>query len=191
MSYDQVVVASGGDDASSGVVVTVLTIWGSFWGLSEVMAFVVASWGGGIWTFTVVVSSTRIVSLVGVKASDDAGRSGWSGGRSLRCYWIWWSIAICWSWWACISAIFWKRAMCVVVSVWKICIRLQNSEAEMVMEDSDVVGEIGGTIWVIEGAAEVASGLGTGGIVSVGSSPCSGCGGTGGATMGGTPRGEE
>ena len=28
----------------------------------------------------------------------------------------------------------------------KTCIRIRNSEAEMVMEDSDVVGEIGGTI---------------------------------------------
>ena len=56
----------------------------------------------------------------------------------------------------------------------------------MVMEGSDVVGATGGTIGVVGGAVEVASGVGTGGVVSVGSSPCSSCGGTRGATMGGT-----
>ena len=72
------------------------------------------------------------------------------------------------------------------------------------MKGLDVVGAIGGTVGVIGGAAEVASGIGTGGvevgdvgtggIVSVGSSPCSVgtrvdyvcsvCGDSGGATMG-------
>ena len=45
MSYDQVVGASGGNDGSSGVAVTVSTIRGSSWGSTEAMA-VVASWGG-------------------------------------------------------------------------------------------------------------------------------------------------
>ena len=65
--------------------------------------------------------------------------------------------------------------------------RVQNSEADMVMDGSDVVGAIGGTVEVVGGAAEVASGVGTGGVVSAGSSPCSCCGGTGGATMGRAP----
>ena len=55
----------------------------------------------------------------------------------------------------------------------------------MVMEGLDVVGVIGGTVGIIRGAVEVASGMGTGGIVPLGSSPYSVCGGTGGATMGG------
>ena len=55
------------------------------------------------------------------------------------------------------------------------------------MDDSDVVGAIGGTVGVVSGAAEVALGRGTGGVGSTGSSPCSGYGGTGGATMGGAP----
>ena len=65
--------------------------------------------------------------------------------------------------------------------------RVQNSEADMVMDNSDVVGAIGGTVGVVSRAAEVASGRGTGGVGSTGSSPCSGYGGTGGATMGGAP----
>ena len=82
------------------------------------------------------------------------------------------------------------------------------------MEGSDVVGATGGTVGVIGGAAEIASGMGIGGaevgnvgasgaevgdvgasgIVFVGSSPCSVgtgvdyvcsvCGDSGGATMG-------
>ena len=43
MSYDQVVGASGGDDASLGVVVTVSIVWGLSWGSYEAMASVVAS----------------------------------------------------------------------------------------------------------------------------------------------------
>ena len=74
----------------------------------------------------------------------------------------------------------------------------------MVMEGSDVVGATGGTVGVIGGAAEIASDMDTGGaevgdervggIVFVGSSPCSVgtevdyvcfvCGGFGDATMG-------
>ena len=65
--------------------------------------------------------------------------------------------------------------------------RARNSEADMVMDDSDVVGRTSGTVGVVSGAVEVASGVGTGGVVSVRSSPCSGCGGTGGATLGGAP----
>ena len=71
----------------------------------------------------------------------------------------------------------------------------------MVLEGSDVVGAISGTIGVIGGATEVASGMGTGGaevgnagtggIVSVGSLPSSVCGGTGDATMGGAPASAE
>ena len=54
MSYDQVVGASGGDDACSGVVVTT---GGSFL-------------GGGIRT------SAGVVSSVGAIGAEDAGRSG-------------------------------------------------------------------------------------------------------------------
>ena len=61
----------------------------------------------------------------------------------------------------------------------------------MVMEDSTVVGAIGGLVGVIGGAAEVASSVGTGGVVSTGSSSCFGRGGTGSATMGGTPSSAE
>ena len=154
MSYDQVVGASGRDDASSGVAMTMWTIWGSSWGSSKAMASVVASWGGGIWTSTVVVFSVE------AKGSYDARRSVWGGGKSPRCCWIWRSIVVCWFWWARISAIYWKRATCVVVSIWKVCIRLRNSEAKMVMEGSDVVGATGETVWVIGRATKVASGLG-------------------------------
>ena len=59
------------------------------------------------------------------------------------------------------------------------------------MEGSDVVGATDGTVGATWGATEVASGMGTGGIVSVGSLPCSTYGGIGGATMGGTPGGAE
>ena len=59
------------------------------------------------------------------------------------------------------------------------------------MEGSDVVGTIGGTVCVIGGAVKAASGMGTGGIVSIGSLPYSSCGNTRGATMGGAPRGAE
>ena len=59
------------------------------------------------------------------------------------------------------------------------------------MEGSDVVGTIGGTVGVVGGVVEVASGVGTGGVVSAGSSLYSGCGGSKGATMGGTPIGAE
>ena len=55
----------------------------------------------------------------------------------------------------------------------------RNSIAEMVIEGSNVAGAIGGTIVVVWGAIEVASGMGTvvrdagiGGIVSMGSSSC-------------------
>ena len=68
MSYDQVVGALGGDDASSGVVVIVSTVWGSSWGSIEAMASVVASWGGRIWTFAVVVSLAGIVPQLELKA---------------------------------------------------------------------------------------------------------------------------
>ena len=71
----------------------------------------------------------------------------------------------------------------------------------MVMEGSDVVWTTGGTVGVIGGAAEIASGMGTGGIVSFGSSPCfvgigvdyvySARGGSRGATMGWVPRGAK
>ena len=65
----------------------------------------------------------------------------------------------------------------------------------MVMEGSDVVGATGGIVEVIGKATKVASSMGTsgaevgdagvGGIVFVGSLPCSVCEGTGGVTMGG------
>ena len=51
------------------------------------------------------------------------------------------------------------------------------------MDDSDVVGATGGTVGVVGGAAEVASGVDTSGVVSVRSSPYSNYGGTGGVTM--------
>ena len=51
---------------------------------------------------------------------------------------------------------------------------MQNSEADMVMEGSDVVGATGETVGVVGGASEVDSGVGTGGAVSIGSSPYSG-----------------
>ena len=57
------------------------------------------------------------------------------------------------------------------------------------MEGSDVVGATGVTVRVVGGAVEVASGVGTGGAVFVGSSPCSGSRSTGGATIGKAPRG--
>ena len=61
----------------------------------------------------------------------------------------------------------------------------------MVMEGSDVVGATGVTVRVVGGAVEVASGVGTGGAVFVGSSPCFGSRSTGGATIGKAPRGAE
>ena len=166
MSYDQTVRASSGDDAFSGIAVTVEG----------------SSWSGGI------RPSASVVSSVGAIDTKDVGRSGCGRSRSPRCCWIWWRIVICWSWWTRISAIYWKRVECVVVSVWKVCTRAWNSEANMVMDDSDVVGATGGTLGVVGGAAKVASSVSTAGVASVGSSPCSGCGGTSGATMGGAPR---
>ena len=60
------------------------------------------------------------------------------------------------------------------------------------MEGLDVVGVTGdGTVGVIGGVAEIASGVGTGGVVSARSLPCSGYGGTGGDTMGRAPGGAE
>ena len=69
------------------------------------------------------------------------------------------------------------------------------------MEGSDVVGVTGGIVGVIGRAIEVASCMGIGGaevgdagvgsIVSSGSSPCSVCGGTRGATMGRASGGAE
>ena len=99
----------------------------------------------------------------------------------------------------------------MVDSVCKVATRPQNSEVEMVMEGSDVVGETCGIVGVIGGVAETASSMGTsgvevgdvgaGGIVSVGSSPCSigtgvDCvcsvrGGSRGDTMGWAPRGAK
>ena len=71
----------------------------------------------------------------------------------------------------------------MVDSVCKVATRPQNSEVEMVMEGSDVVGATNGIIGVIGGAAETASSMGTsgaevgdagaGGIVSIRSLPCS------------------
>ena len=99
----------------------------------------------------------------------------------------------------------------MVDSVYKVATRPQNSKAEMVMEDSNVVGATGGIVGVIGEAVEAASSMAiggakvgdaeTGGIASIGSSPyfvgtgvdcaCSACGGTGGATMGEAPGGVE
>ena len=59
------------------------------------------------------------------------------------------------------------------------------------MDGSDVVGVIGGIVKVVGGAAEVASSVGPGGVVFVGSSPCSGYGGTRDATIGGTSGGAK
>ena len=97
----------------------------------------------------------------------------------------------------------------MVDSVCKVATRPRKSEVEIVMEGSDVVGAIGGTVGVIGGATETSSGMGTGGakggdagvggIVSVESSSCSVgtgvhcvcsvCGGSRGAIMGWTPGG--
>ena len=82
-----------------------------------------------------------------------------------------------------------------MVSVWKVCTIARNSEAEMVIEGSNVVGATDETTGVVGGAVEVALGMGTivgdvgvGGTVSVGSSSCyawSAYGGTRSAGMGG------
>ena len=99
----------------------------------------------------------------------------------------------------------------MVDSVCKVATRPRNFEVEMVMEGSDVVGETCGIVGVIGGVAETASSMGTsgvevgdvgtGGIVSVGSSPCSigtgvdyvcsVCGDSRGATMGWAPGGAK
>ena len=98
----------------------------------------------------------------------------------------------------------------MVDSVYKVATRPQNSKAEMVMEDSNVVGATGGIVGVIRRAGATSSmdtggakvgDAETGGIASIGSSPyfvgtgvdcaCSACGGTGGATMGEAPGGVE
>ena len=63
--------------------------------------------------------------------------------------------------------------------------RVRNSEVNMVMDNSDVVDATGGIVGVGGEVAKVVSSVGTGGVVSTGSSPCSNCGGTGGATNGG------
>ena len=70
-------------------------------------------------------------------------------------------------------------------SVCKVATRPRNSKAKMVMEGSDVVEATDGTVGVKEGATEIASSMGTsgaevgdagvGGIVSIGSLPCSVC----------------
>ena len=95
-------------------------------------------------------------------------------------------------------------------SVYKVATRSQNSKAEMVIEDSNVVRATGGMVGVIRGA-RAASGMDSGGaevgdaeaggIASIGSSPyfvgtgvdcvCSVYGGTGGATMGEASGGVE
>ena len=99
----------------------------------------------------------------------------------------------------------------MVDSVCKVGTRPRNSKVEMVMEGLDVVGATDGTVGVIGGAAETASGMGTsgaevgdaetGGIVSIESSPysigtrvdcvCSVCGGSGGDAMGWAPGGAK
>ena len=63
--------------------------------------------------------------------------------------------------------------------------RARNFKVDMVMDDSDVVDATGGIVGVGGEVAKVVSSVGTGGVVSTGSSPCSNCGGTGGATNGG------
>ena len=69
-----------------------------------------------------------------------------------------------WFCWERISVICWKRAACVVDSVCKATTRPQNSEAEIVMEGSDVVRAIDGIVGVKGGAAGTASGMGTSGV---------------------------
>ena len=73
------------------------------------------------------------------------------------------------------SAIYPKKALCVVVSVWNKCTMARNSMAEMVMEAFDVEGATYGTTGMVGGVIEVAlgiSGTGVGGTNSVGSSSC-------------------
>ena len=95
------------------------------------------------------------------------------------------------------AAIYWNKAVCVVVSVWNVCTMARNSVAEMVMEASDVEGASDETTGVVGGAVKVASSIGAagaGGTNFVGSSSCCACsayGGTGGAGLGGTSRGAE
>ena len=48
--------------------------------------------------------------------------------------------------------------------------RARNFKVDMVMDDSDVFDTTNGTVEVVGGAVEVASGVGTGGVVSAGSS---------------------
>ena len=99
----------------------------------------------------------------------------------------------------------------MVDSVCKVATRPRNSEAEMVMEGLDVVGATDGIVGVKGGVVETALGMGiggaevgdvgAGGIVSVGSLPCSVgtgvdcacsvCGGSGGDAMGWAPGGAK
>ena len=47
------------------------------------------------------------------------------------------------------AAIYWNKAVCVVVSVWNVCTMARNSVAEMVMEASDIEGTSDGTAGVV------------------------------------------
>ena len=69
-----------------------------------------------------------------------------------------------WFCWERISVICWKKAACVVDSVCKVATRPQNSEAEIVMEGSDVVGATDGIVGVKGGAVRTASGMDTSGL---------------------------
>ena len=49
------------------------------------------------------------------------------------------------------AAIYWNKALCVVVSVWNVCTMAQNSVVEMVMEASNVEGAASGSTGVVGG----------------------------------------
>ena len=50
------------------------------------------------------------------------------------------------------TAIYWNKAVCVVVSVWNVYTMTRKYMAEMVMEALDVEGASDGTIRVVGGA---------------------------------------
>ena len=160
------------------------------------------------------VSSWGIVCSAGVASSDgDVGSNGpgiscSGGGRIPKCCYIclrmvvcWVCMAISWSWCACMAAICWKRTPWVVLNVCNVWHRPLNSELDMVIEDSDgggadVVGTTSGASWVVGGAKDVASGMGTvggvvgaGGMISIGISAYCACYACGGCSSCGSSRG--
>ena len=50
------------------------------------------------------------------------------------------------------TAIYWNKVVCVVVSVWNVYTMTRKYMAEMVMEASDVEGAYGGIVGMVGGA---------------------------------------